>query len=132
MPTCPVCTSSQHDTWGGVAVHIWKKQDDEHDMAESKDDALIWLSENDHITRDTGPSMAADDEDDPEPTQQPESSDNPVMGSADPDADPNPDSADAGGVELPCGHESYDPDDAPERPFAVACSQCGQKYKVTA
>lgn len=130
MPTCPVCTSSQHDTWGGVAVHIWKKQDDKHDMADSKDSALIWLSENDHITSDTGPSMS--DPDDAETSDGADSSGNPVMGSADPDADPDGESADAGGVELPCGHESYDPDDAPEKPFAVACGQCSAKFRVTA
>ena len=39
---------------------MWKKQDSPHDMADSKDDALIWLSENGHIGGDTSPTVEPD------------------------------------------------------------------------
>lgn len=54
-------------------------------------------------------------------------SDNPVFGDADPDAD----IGDTDSVELPCGCESFDENEAPERPFEVTCSSCGKRYKVT-
>lgn len=34
-------------------------------------------------------------------------------------------------VEFPCGHDSYDPTEAPDEPFAVTCDECGERYKVT-
>lgn len=33
--------------------------------------------------------------------------------------------------ELPCGHESYRMDDAPEPPYRVQCSECGDSWRVT-
>jgi hypothetical protein len=33
-------------------------------------------------------------------------------------------------VELPCGHESFDADRAPEPPFNVRCETCGESFGV--
>lgn len=54
---CPVCDSA-HDTWGGVAVHLWKKQDEDHRHVNSKDEGLIWLSQEGHLTGDTSPDTS--------------------------------------------------------------------------
>lgn len=50
---------------------------------------------------------------------------------------PEADDADSGGtqstddtVELPCGHESFNPDDAPPFPFRVECDECGGTWVV--
>jgi hypothetical protein len=45
----------------------------------------------------------------------------------------NPESdteSDSEKVDLPCGHESYDPAQAPEPPFSVTCDTCGQSWTV--
>jgi len=34
-------------------------------------------------------------------------------------------------VELPCSHESFNPDEAPEPPYEVSCSTCGESWTVS-
>jgi len=111
MPTCPIdgC-GSPHDTWGGVAVHIWKTQADDHDMAESKDGALVWLAENGHMSGDASPvDMSADASSDT-PTEEAttDGGDAPISFPENPDADDDPEPA------------SND-DPAPE---SIACPSC--------
>jgi len=36
-----------------------------------------------------------------------------------------------GHQELPCGHESYDPQETPDKPFWVTCDECGKTWKVS-
>jgi len=50
---------------------------------------------------------------------------NPVMGDADPGSSQNEQ------VDLPCGHESFSRSDAPEPPFGVSCSECGESWAVS-
>ena len=100
MPTCPICRNP-HDTYGGVAVHIWKKEDEAHDMAESKDDALIWLSENGHIAGDTS--------DDTEPSPEPDTSPGPSTDTSEPATTDGGES-----VEFPEAPESNEPDPVDE------------------
>lgn len=59
MPKCPIegC-ASPHDTWGGVATHVWKKQDESHAVAESKDEAIIWLADEGHIQTEGGSDVS--------------------------------------------------------------------------
>lgn len=57
---CPVC-GSPHDTWGGVAVHLWKKQDGEHGHVKSKDDGLIWLAREGYMVSDTSTGDTSQD-----------------------------------------------------------------------
>jgi len=33
--------------------------------------------------------------------------------------------------DLPCGHESFNPSEAPEPPFDVECNTCGESWTVT-
>jgi len=37
---------------------------------------------------------------------------------------------DSENVELPCGHEHYDPSEAPSKPFKIECEQCGNSWRV--
>lgn len=59
--TCPVdgC-GSPHDTWGGVAVHLWKKEDPDHDHVKSKDGGLEYLAREGHIGGDTSTDTAGE------------------------------------------------------------------------
>lgn len=50
---------------------------------------------------------------------------NPTFGDADPDS-----GSDDTEHDLPCGHESFDETEAPEPPFRVECSQCGDDWVV--
>lgn len=34
-------------------------------------------------------------------------------------------------TDLPCGHESFDPSEAPDPPFRVQCDTCGASWTVT-
>jgi len=49
----------------------------------------------------------------------------PVMGSGETG---NVESSDD--VELPCGHESFNEDEAPDPPFGIECSTCGESWTV--
>lgn len=111
MPTCPVDVdgdpcNSPHDTWGGVAVHMWKKSDDAHNMAESKDEALVWLAQHGHLT-DTSTDM---------PT-------------TDTSSDTSPDTS-SGGVEFPENPDA-DPDPDPEPDEEVVALSCGCEVDAT-
>jgi len=35
-----------------------------------------------------------------------------------------------GREELPCGHESFDPAEAPATPFTISCETCGKTWRV--
>lgn len=63
-----------------------------------------------------------DPEPDPEPERAPADADNPTM----PAGSSTRTTTD--GVELPCGHETFDPSRAPEPPFNVICETCGESY----
>lgn len=119
MPKCPIC-GSHHDTWGGVATHIWKKTDGDHDVGESKDEATIWLAENDHIAGDTSPDTSADPEPDTSTTSAPDTSD-PVTtdGGQSVEFPENPD-ADAASDPEPDPPVDDDPTDADP-----VCPKCG-------
>jgi hypothetical protein len=73
-------------------------------------------------------SLLADESTDSTDTdnETPDSESNPVMGSADPNPSPSGDDRE----ELPCGHESYDPTEAPDPPYRVGCDECGDTWEV--
>ncbi|TKX79268.1 hypothetical protein EXE53_16705 [Halorubrum sp. SD626R] len=122
MPNCPVdgC-GNPHDTWGGVAVHMWKKQDEDHDMWESKDEALVWLAENGHMSRDTSETDTSPNE---------SASTSPADGGDTAD----PATTDGGSVAFP---ENPDADDDPAvkdnpEPDTHVCPSCGSAKVVDA
>lgn len=126
---CPVC-DNPHDTWGGVATHMWKKSDEEHEHVESKDGGLEWLARNGHM----GAADTADDDSDVdgrEDTTETTDTDTGTDTMEFPEADGNgTEDGESGEQELPCGHESFDMDKAPEPPFGVECDECGESWVV--
>jgi hypothetical protein len=100
-------------------MHCVNKTDDAHAHLDYKPDVYRLIQGNG---------------DDPDPgsenqtieTTQTDDSDNPMMGG--PAVETEPKGSEA--VELPCGHESYNPVEAPDPPFTVSCSACGQAWVV--
>jgi len=57
---------------------------------------------------------------------------NPTFGSAEVETGTETEPADTSEeVDLPCGHESFAPAEAPEPPFRVSCEECGEAWNVT-
>jgi len=54
---------------------------------------------------------------------------NPTM--PDGDGSPEPNQSNTEKVDLPCGHDSYDPSEAPEKPFRITCTDCKQTWRVS-
>lgn len=109
MPRCTIC-ESQHDSEAGVVQHIFMSGGD-HD--EWNDKGVIWRDSDELITRDVN--------------------DGDVNGSEGSETVEFPEAEDGGGSddELPCGHESIDPAEAPDPPFTVTCDTCGESWTVT-
>jgi len=57
-----------------------------------------------------------------------EGSQNPIVDGGQPSS-PEPSSEDE--VELPCGHESFSEEDAPEPPFEATCETCDEDFGVS-
>lgn len=87
---------------------MWKKSDDAHDMAGSKDDALIWLAENGHMTGDTSPNTSPE----PEPEASRDTSDPATTDGG--ETVEFPENPDAGGDSDPEPSDTVDPN--PECP----------------
>lgn len=113
MVECPADGCSYEGVKSSVLGHYSGKSDDAHPGGYARARSLLA------------------DADDPADEQAEDSADNqggggdPTMGSA----DPSPDQG--GSRELPCGHESYDPSEAPDPPYRVGCSECGDTWRVT-
>lgn len=114
--TCPAEGCDYDGFKSSVLGHYSGRQDDAHAGGYQKAKTLL---DSGDTTQETTETAETDDSTD--------TSDSPVMGDADPDATTEPDTE---GVELPCGHESYNASEAPDPPFAVSCSECGNAWKV--
>jgi hypothetical protein len=105
QPTCPIC-STKFETWGSVKGHITRSQGEHEGLS--------------------GPEVV--EEMQTESGDKPETSDgngsNPTMET------PSPADGSNGTEELPCGHESFDPDNAPKPPFHAYCDTCGEAWVV--
>jgi hypothetical protein len=112
---CPAEGCDYTNVKSGVLGHYSGKRDDAHAGGYEKAKQLL---KNGATTSNSAESTPSET-----------SSGNPVFGDADPDAATETETVEE--VTLPCGHESYNPEDAPEKPFVVSCSQCGEQYKVT-
>jgi hypothetical protein len=111
--TCPADGCDYEGFRSSVLGHYSGRQDDAHAGGYQK--AKTLLDGGDTATETTETDDSAD------------TSSSPVMGDADPQETAQ---SDTNGVELPCGHEAYDPAEAPEPPFAVSCSECGKAWEV--
>lgn len=121
MPSCPRC-GSPHDSLDGVAIHAWKKNDEEHSDIDSKDDGMRMA-----VAEDTDSPIEADAPEEA-PPEEPAESDGGVEFPENPDADPDPEPDEELTV-LSCGCEV----DAGElSPGVYQCSGHGTKFKVKA
>lgn len=118
---CPVCEwtpdSDVDDPENSVIAHMSSSIGEHRGIGYQKARTMLNVNEN-------GTDTAENDD---TPTE----SENPVMGNAEPAADTEPDTSTNSGVELPCGHESYDPSEAPDPPFKTSCDQCGGSWRVS-
>jgi hypothetical protein len=119
--TCPADGCDYDGFRSRVLGHYSGSQDDAHSGGYQV--AKDRLNEQDDSTYGSASEASETDTD----ASQSNPGGSPVMGDADPDAAAEPASKD---VELPCGHESYDPGEAPDPPFAVSCSECGKAWEV--
>lgn len=99
------------------------ESDDKHNDIETLSDAhrcIIKSEDNTDPNQSNGDNETSDNN----------TSDSPVFGNVDPDADPDPEPDTPEQIELPCECESYDPAEAPDRPFTIKCTTCGKIYRV--
>jgi len=118
---CPVCDASFGQE-GSLKGHITRSTDADHKGLSGP--AVV---EGEQSVDDTKANRG-DGTDDSTPDTTDTGDTNPTMGSADPQSN---DSGASGNEELPCGHEAFDPADAPDTPFMVECETCGTRYEVT-
>ena len=121
---CPVC-DSPHDTWAGVAVHMWRMGDDEHSEWSSQNKALAHLAREGYMNEDA-PVKSDDTSGSTETDEDDASSDessSTVMGSGQ-----VPDSA-QNRTELPCG--CYSIQEHKYDPGIYACDDCGDHFKIS-
>lgn len=108
---CPAPGCPEQGTRAELSGHWGGKSDDAH--SGSFREAFDSESASDGAS--AGPSESPDPEGD--------RSGNPTFGDADPSGDPDE-------IDLPCGHDSYDPSEAPDPPFRAECEQCGDGWTV--
>jgi hypothetical protein len=85
--------------------------------------AKAMLDADETVNDDVGP--AKDETGDLEPEEKAASQGDPTMGDATPE--------DVREVELPCGHESFDPAEVDKSPpYNVRCEDCGQEWSYNA
>jgi len=112
--TCPADGCDYSGVQTSVLGHYSGRQDDAHSGGYQHAKTLLADGETSTNTAETDSSDGG--------------SGNPVFGSADPDSSSKSEPEQVG---LPCGCESYDPAEAPPKPFKVTCSQCGETYRVS-
>jgi hypothetical protein len=121
MISCPADGCDYSGLRESVLGHYSGKQDSAHQGGYQKAKTML---EGDTDATETTESTDTDTDDTPDDTN---TRDSPVMGDANPEQAAQ---SSSDGVELPCGHESYDPGEAPSAPFAVSCSECGKAWEV--
>jgi len=105
QPTCPIC-GTEFQSWGSVKGHITRAQG-EHAGLSGPEVVEEMQNEN------NGESTDGDDKES-----------NPTMET------PSPADGSNGTEQLPCGHESFDPENAPKPPFHAYCDTCGEAWVV--
>lgn len=111
---CPADGCTFDGARESVLGHYSGKQDEAH--SGGYQDAKQMLDDSADGGSDTTPSKAPE---------------NPVVDGVKPSSDPaGSEPGSQTDVELPCGHESFSKDEAPDPPFVVTCSTCGEQSKV--
>jgi len=119
--TCPLCDEFTGDK-KSVATHMFTTGDETHTGVNYQ--KAIRLIETNTDSNPTNEDDEPDETNESEPDE-PVGKD-PVKGSGN-----TSDVNSSNDIELPCGHESFDPDNAPEPPFPVECEVCGETWTVT-
>lgn len=117
--TCPAEGCDYEGAKKSVGAHYSGKQDDDHEGGYLRAQELL---------EDADPSgeVTVDESPKPDDSTHDPAGDDPVMGSG-----PSFEEEDTDVEELPCGHETFDPSEAPEPPFRVSCGECGEGWTVT-
>lgn len=113
--TCPAEGCDYTGPKSSVLGHYSGKRDDDHPGGYERAKTLL---DDDVETAET-PT---------ETTTETTSNSDPTMGNANPDEYDEADESDD--VELPCGHESFDPEDVEKSPpYIVSCDTCGESWR---
>jgi len=123
--TCPLCDEYTGEK-ESVATHMFVKGDETHTGVNYQKAVTL-------IETNTDAEPVEEDEPDEDPSDNQYDTDettpvgkDPVMGDGNTG---NVGTSDD--IELPCGHESFNPDNAPEPPFPVECEVCGETWTIT-
>jgi hypothetical protein len=128
MRYCPIC-GSVFDNTDGAIMHMLNKKDDEHAHIGSKYQAAIAIQENEGgvDTPEVGQNtQTLDDDTKEEPLKDGESGE---AKSSDLFDEPDGGGLTGEALELPCGHESVNPEEIPDGKN-VTCSVCGRTHGV--
>lgn len=127
-----------HANIDGVIMHLRNKQDDDHNHINNQYEAVGVIQDSENpvpeVSKDTKTDVSEDtSEPNSEPDQQASSSETPPN-VEEPDNgeavfdEPSGRGVQSTDVELPCGHESLDPSELPDREILVSCTTCGDEW----
>lgn len=144
--SCPIC-DSLHANIDGVIMHLRNKQDSEHNHINNQYQAVAVIQESENAVPevstdtqkgDSGTMSGGSTSDDTGSMSAGSTSDDTDLdGGPDTEAADNPESVfdeptgsavSSTDIELPCGHESLDPSELPDREVLVSCTVCGDEW----
>ena len=120
--TCPAEGCDYSNVAESVAGHAQAKRDAPH-KGISYRNVMDEHSGNGSESRQSSTSGSS-------PSSTSTNGDNPTVGSGDSGGGTQADTGGSDAVELPCGHESFDPAEAPDTPFVIGCETCGETWQV--
>jgi hypothetical protein len=126
---CPVCgateksTGAKFDSKSAVVAHMSSSKGEHTGIGYQKAKAM--LNADEEVNGEPDEDAPGDVEPQEDTNSQGDPPDDPTMGDATPE--------DVREVDLPCGHESFDPAEVNKSPpFNVQCTQCGQEWSYNA
>jgi len=132
--SCPIC-DSLHANIDGVIMHLRNKQDSEHNHIDNQYQAVAVIQESENAV----PEVSTDTQNGNSGTMSggSTSDDTDLDGGPETEAADNPESVfdeptgsavSSTDIELPCGHESLDASELPDREVLVSCTVCGDEW----
>jgi hypothetical protein len=132
--SCPIC-DSLHANIDGVIMHLRNKQDSDHNHIDNQYQAVAVIQESENAV----PELSTDTQNDDSDSMSGDSTspDTDLDGGPDTEAAENPESVfdeptgsavSSTDIELPCGHESLDASELPDREVLVSCTVCGDEW----
>jgi len=122
--TCPAEGCEYSGAKSSVLGHYSGMRDDAHTGGYRRAKEIIdeTAGEGEFIDEEESEDV---DEPEPDSTTDTQGGSDPIMGGGD-----TSDVGSSEDIDLPCGHESYDPGEAPDPPFGIECSTCGESWTV--